>query len=627
MPRLSKTETLGLYVPVTQEMKNTGTVTKSALWTAWKDVRRGLHRTYYRDVTDFAEFDIEPELWIDRLLAQLQSGRYEPATPTRFTLAKELGLSRVITFPQIPDLVLYKALAELVYNRSKPSETGHVYFEPNTLEKKRRSLLLETDEPDYFFLSGSTYLAWKRHVQYRKRLARKTVYPYLVLTDISNYFDSIPHSRLVDAIHGTRLDREAVGLLLFLLERLSPRHPYNESAHIGIPVDQFECSRALAHVLLFTHDQRMIAHAGEEAYVRWMDDQTIGVSSYAAGLQALAECGESLSTLNLTPNTAKSRILSSEEVARHFFFDANQELDDIQDALSSSGAAEETIRAWLREAWARHSQQDTDRGEWSKVLRRFYLLAGRCRQRFLLDRSLEDVLQRPTLADRISDYVRVVGRPGEYLEFFLSVCGDARQVYPDVTRALGEGLLRVEEEGQEAARIRKTAFAVLTGGEDVGRLSDCGPVAPLLVLRFGDRRAMPRLRRYVRDTSVAENPELDKAVAVVYASYGPDQLRDVVEASSRLANNYLSEFLRMLHRMRDYREVPKRFKNYRRPAWDSVAGTARVDLRKLLVLRLLRLNDRPAVAGWVRDATGWILRRDLSTFDKALARRLLRPLE
>jgi hypothetical protein len=52
---------------------------------------------------------------------------------------------------------------------------------------------------------------------------------------------------------------------------------------------------------------RMVQLVGESAYVRWMDDQCMGVRSRAEGLRVLAEVGISLSTLLLTPNAKKSK--------------------------------------------------------------------------------------------------------------------------------------------------------------------------------------------------------------------------------------------------------------------------------------------------------------------------------
>ncbi len=598
---------------------------KSAVWEAWKEVRRQLPRASKRDVTDFIEFDVDPDQWIDRLLADVNAGTYEPRMPYRFSLAKKLGFSRTITFPHIPDLVLYRALTELIYRQAKPSQKGNVYFARNTRAKRHRSLeSADSSTPTYEFLSGSAFVKWKEYDEYRKRLLIDKVFPYFVITDISNYFDSILYARTVDAIHGTEISRNLVGLLFFLLERLSPRDPYNESPRIGLPVDEFDCSRTLAHIVLFPHDERMIEAASEEAYVRWMDDQLIGVGSYAAGLKKLGECGRSLGRLHLTPNTAKSRVLSLDDLGRHFHFEANSELDEIDEMLQGEVEGERHEAGnRLEEVWCAFQHHEEYGGEWSKVLKRVYRLAGICGREFLLDRAVEDLLGEPTLATRVADYVRVVIGPLEYFDFLLATCTDERQVHADVARFLAEGLLKVETDRSAALRMRDFASQLLRGEHRFTGWKECAAIAPLLILRFGDRRALPRLRPIVGGLTGVADPAIGKAVAVVFASYGQSELRDVVEAASQLRENYLSDLLTLLQGMRAYEEVPTRFKIRRKPVWDSVAGRQRVDMRKLLALRLLRLNDRPAVAEWIRQTRRGFLDHDLSSFDKALVNGIL----
>ena len=60
-------------------------------------------------------------------------------------------------------------------------------------------------------------------------------------------------------------------------------------------------------MVLLVHDTRMVAAAGEDAYVRWMDDQTFGAMSKADGLRILSAVGRSLARLHLTPNAGKSK--------------------------------------------------------------------------------------------------------------------------------------------------------------------------------------------------------------------------------------------------------------------------------------------------------------------------------
>jgi hypothetical protein len=62
-------------------------VNKSSLWLAWKEIRAQLRNASVRDVIDFLDYDIEPNVWIGRLLRHISSGGFEPNPPFRFPLA------------------------------------------------------------------------------------------------------------------------------------------------------------------------------------------------------------------------------------------------------------------------------------------------------------------------------------------------------------------------------------------------------------------------------------------------------------------------------------------------------------------------------------------------------------
>jgi hypothetical protein len=282
-------------------------INRSSLWNAWKSIRLELRNASVRDVVDYLDFDINPDTWINRLRDQVSSGRYEPSVPSRFMLAKSSGFSRTMTFPALPDLVLYRAITDHIHKRARRFQQPHVYFLRSQISQAEKALLGEvralTDQPhpDYRMRSAGSFLNWLRFQQYRRLLMLRRVYPYIILTDITNFFDSILHAQIETALMRVKVPYKMVGLLLFLLERLAVRHPYSHSPRTGLPVDEFDCSRTLAHIVLFSHDDRMVKIAGRGGYVRWMDDQNIGASSRASGLRILARVQTSLAKLCSAP--------------------------------------------------------------------------------------------------------------------------------------------------------------------------------------------------------------------------------------------------------------------------------------------------------------------------------------
>src|SRR6266568_4875701 len=94
-------------------------VNKSSLWLAWKEIRAQLRNASVRDVIDFLDYDIEPNVWIGRLLRHISSGGFEPNPPFRFPLAKSPSFKRILTCPAFPVLVLSRTIAHYIHRRAK----------------------------------------------------------------------------------------------------------------------------------------------------------------------------------------------------------------------------------------------------------------------------------------------------------------------------------------------------------------------------------------------------------------------------------------------------------------------------------------------------------------------------
>src|SRR5207237_7208424 len=108
--------------------------------------------------------------------------------------------------------------------------------------------------------------------------------------------------------------------------------------------------------------------------------------------------------------------------------------------------------------------------------------------RLLMARAADDVKRFPDLVDRITDYMRYVGTPAECIEFAWSLLHDEQQVYADVNYRLIEALLKLEPETRETVRLKKIAQAILNGEIDFPGVEESKVLAPLLLLRYGDRR-------------------------------------------------------------------------------------------------------------------------------------------
>ena len=606
-------------------------VTKSALWSAWKEVRRQLKRAPRRDVLDYLEYDIDPNVWITRLLRRLESEDYSPERPQRFTVAKSKGFDRIITLPSVPDLVLYRTIVDYLFQRAKRHQVKHVYFCQATLskvvdnaEKAALKKIAEEKSKDADEYSGSfesVFLEWLKFDQYRKFLIFDRVYSYVVVTDITNFFDSVLYGRIEESLYGLSAPPRMISLLFLLLESLSLREAFTPAQRIGLPVDPCDCSRVLAHMMLFPHDRRIVDLVGEDAYVRWMDDQNMGVRTKAEGLRVLGVVCDSLRKLHLTPNLSKSKILSLGQARKHFHFTANALLDSIEKLPHETGKQRVELRKAISNAW-KVAVKSEGNGEWQKVLKRFYRQVARSKSRRLVKRAIIDIKEMPTLVDRVADYIRYVSDPGEVVDFVETLLHDPEQVYKDVNYQLIESLLKLSPEPATAKRLQKFGTQILDQTLRFPGDVEARSLAPLFILRYGDGRNLRSL--FTRLQRHADNLPQDtiRALCAVVGGCKKRGFEVVQETASRLLRNHLSEFVKLVIRIKGFDSVPGRFKTRVALRNDSITGSDYVDMRAVLSARILGLCTHKSVCDWLADTKTDIKVSGISSFEVGLIERL-----
>jgi hypothetical protein len=429
------------------------------------------------------------------------------------------------------------------------------------------------------------------------------------------------YGRIEESLYDIPAPSKMVLLLFSLLENLSIREEFTPVQRIGLPVDPCDCSRNLAHMALFPHDERMVNFVGEDSYVRWMDDQNIGANSYAHGLRILAAVGDSLRRLHLTPNVGKSKILSLADAKVHFHFDANQQLDELEKTSCDTAAEKNVAERLFLNAWNAALAHEGE-GEWHKVLKRFYRHAARIGTRLLMARAADDVKCFPDLVDRITDYMRYVGTPAECIEFVWSLLHDEQQVYADVNYRLIEALLKLEPASRETVRLKKVAQAILNGEIDFPGVEECKVLAPLLLLRYGDRRNINGMATKLRTQGDAMPASLCRSLCAVVAGDENKGFEEVQSTASKLLRNHISDFVKLVIRVRAFTSVPGRFKARITASRDSITGAKFIDMRSYLAVRILALCPHKIVQSWIANCKAELLKQQISTFDRKLISKL-----
>jgi hypothetical protein len=309
------------------------------------------------------------------------------------------------------------------------------------------------------------------------------------------------------------------------------------------------------------------------------------------------------------------------EAKRHFHLEANSSFRTIDDELAA-GVSRKDLQSKFGRAWQRALRYEGD-GEWEKILKWSYRLAARIGDASLRRRAVADVLVHPRLAVRIADYMRASGSSSAFLEFAQILWNHDEQVYPDVNIALFESFLRLEPRPSTQKRMRAVAAEILQGRTKLAPLLGTAAIAPLAILRFGDRRSLPLLAK----TFTAKPDELPmetvRSAAVVYASYGTTEFAFVKRSAAKILRHSLTDLVRFVDRILGYREVPPRFKPRFSVRFDAVTGRSYFDMRSVVSLRLLALSRAPSVKHWVQAKKSELLKSRISQFDKRMIERLI----
>ena len=412
------------YAEPTDVEAFTALVSLSNLRKAWKSVRREIRDCKVRDAVDWLDWAVTVEAGLGRLQSELLAGDYYPLTPMRYELAKSRGAFRVMTLPNLQDAIVYHSICDRALALAMPRKVAGAYFSRRHAQTPIGRTLDQVDDP-----SSSFWSVWLRYQQYRTHTLLSSVYKVLVVADISNYFDSISHELLMEYLSPLGLPRKAVGILGRFLEVLKPTAGHSPNPRIGIPVDECDCSRSLAHIFLFEHDRRVVKRFGESNYVRWMDDQNIGCRNMTEARRAVNELNRSLGYQRLTLNSGKTLFLAPGEVVTHFQLKANRALDKWETAHKNrpnTDAARKKLASIWRNACASES---CDKGCWDKILKRFYGYAARASSDLLDDRMYEDVIAHPHLAERIFESLARRNKGSELLALFSQYCEAGESLY------------------------------------------------------------------------------------------------------------------------------------------------------------------------------------------------------
>jgi hypothetical protein len=421
----------------------------------------------------------------------------------------------------------------------------------------------------------------------------------LVVTDITNYFDSIQHDLLMEYLAPLGLPRKAIALLGRLLEVLKPTSGHSPNPRVGLPVDELDCSRQIAHVFLFEHDRRVIEKVGEDHYVRWMDDQNIGARSLSEGRRIVNHLAHSLLEQRLTLNAGKTLFLTTEQVINEFHLDTNKALTKWATKWKRTTKPKRRSILKLQLKSIYDEAPNKEKGHWDKILKRFYGYVIQTNDRWLDDQSLEHLILYPDLCDRIFESFAKRGRIKSLLVLFRDYVDEGECLFEATESTFFNALLLANA----TPRREKLCLGLATEfiSRKMGRTSGrpLGIASAILCYYWfgGDISALPSLLKTSRWTAVPEavvrsilavsgarNLKSYRNLLPNFVGYPGDDVGRLVQFINGILIGKLSDLVRFAHPKDRW---PLTGKHYDARAW--------------LCLELLAHSPNSKIRSWLRS--------------------------
>ena len=237
---------------------------------------------------------------------ELDSNSYKPTRPFKYFEPKKCGTQRTKTVLNIKDAIIYQAIAdkigESVYellDRNQNFVFGSVLNE----NVKKGVSILDEDEQDFYFFEYYVNL-YNRFVEGIGDAIGSDEVQYKLETDITGFFDCIPHSVLLLKLHEYGIDKELLDLLSTCLNTWSGTRD-NITLNVGIPQGP-PASFLLANILLDELDELITDHGVK--YYRFMDDMRVYAETRDELLDILVVIDRYLKGHSLSLNASKTEI-------------------------------------------------------------------------------------------------------------------------------------------------------------------------------------------------------------------------------------------------------------------------------------------------------------------------------
>jgi hypothetical protein len=335
----------------------------SSIWR--KTVKYQMRGMDILDLHDYYDFNSNIKEKAKEIRSQILKAQYRASSPLVYRLEKRYGICRRLMIPSPSDALVFQTVTEYLAGpliAAQPTNKAYYSRDKHSLKLPHH---LKTPG-DYWFI------LWPK---FQKDIWKFTnACPFLVVTDITDFFDNIGLRELRHIVSSiTKIDEVVLDLLFNIIEQISWVPDYLPSSLKGLPTINLEAFRLLPHVMLFEIDQ-VLDFESHGNFVRWMDDINVGVNSPDEAFAVLKDVNDVLKSRGLALNVSKTRVYTSDEAKQHFMFDENTYLDAVAKA-NTADASFKNARVEFLKRFRSHCAK-TELKNWDKVTKRYFSVAS-----------------------------------------------------------------------------------------------------------------------------------------------------------------------------------------------------------------------------------------------------------
>lgn len=305
------------------------------IWKAIGNIRKDLNDDWFIDPVRSRDM-LHSETTYRELVENMKQGNFIPQSAEQFVVPKQGFTIRKATQITFLDRVVYQAVVDyLAFELDNKVLLGNVYAARYNYNRKTSQ--------DYFLINSVEQ--WRKF-QYQIHSELNDTSSHLVVTDITNFFDSIDIETMVKVLkdYSSHVSNgyeylqavELVGQLLKSWEVGS------EHSRRGIPQNK-EPSAFLANILLAHIDRHMIIEY--PMYYRFMDDIRIICKDKYQARKAVMSLIQLLAELGLNLNAQKTKLLNftndaDKAIISEYTPALDKEIEQISSLIDSGKARE-----------------------------------------------------------------------------------------------------------------------------------------------------------------------------------------------------------------------------------------------------------------------------------------------